>query len=127
MCHVDVHLLDRVAERSVVLAADFNPIDTCNLLVGRTVLRVVNGAVERNELPAFDVSIARRDTHRTSLQRPFVRRSHLHALGMRRTCASMPSAALQHCRTRRLAGGRLLVRMSALFTAAEHVDAQEAL
>ena len=37
MCHVDVHLLDRIAERSVVLAADFNPIDTCNLLVGRTV------------------------------------------------------------------------------------------
>lgn len=110
MCHVDEHLLDRVAERAVVLAADFNPIDTCNLLVGRTVLRVVNVAVERKELPPFLVSVSHDGTHRTSLQRTFVRRSHLHALGMRRTCASMPSAALQHCRTRRLAGGRRLVR-----------------
>jgi hypothetical protein len=39
MCHVDVHLLDRVAERAVVLAADFNPIDTCNLLVMSALFR----------------------------------------------------------------------------------------
>lgn len=33
-CFVDDGLLDRVAERAVALAADFNPLDTCNLLVG---------------------------------------------------------------------------------------------
>lgn len=32
-CVVDAYLLDCIGERAVVLAADFNPLDTCNLLV----------------------------------------------------------------------------------------------
>lgn len=35
-CFVDDSILDRVAELAVALAADFNPLDTCNLLVGHT-------------------------------------------------------------------------------------------
>lgn len=33
-CDVTAQLLDLVAERAVALAADFGPLDTCNLLVG---------------------------------------------------------------------------------------------